>query len=185
MALLKTSTVTDGLKRMAPFFADVLEDGSVSDFTCPTSEDWRDKKGQLSLAKLTTLWSNNVKPHYCLTVIEVLLSDNQARKHSAVAGGNNCHNHNQALAKDQRIAKVGVVIRPDWENCITALYFYGRDNNAIFTWIAGNQSPKGGAGTKYEEQEIGKGEELIGFHGIKGKKQFISAIGLIVRRVLQ
>ena len=40
---------------------------------------------------------------------------------------------------------------------------------------------KDDANTKYEEKEIGKDEELIGFHGIKGKKQFIYAIGLIVR----
>ena len=42
---------------------------------------------------------------------------------------------------------------------------------------------KDDANKRYEEKEIGEDDELIGFHGIKGKKQFISAIGLIFRRI--
>ena len=71
--------------------------------------------------------------------------------------------------KDKKVAKVGVVIRPDWENAITAIYFYSSDNYEIDCWAFGSNL-KNSTNTKYEEKAIGEGEELIGFHGIKGKK---------------
>ena len=84
--------------------------------------------------------------------------------------------------KDKKVAKVVIVIRPDWENAITSINFYGNDKNIIMGWNPGFNG-KDDANKRYEEKEIGEDDELIGFHGIKGKKQFISAIGLILRRI--
>ena len=129
----------------------------------------KNQKNQLSLAKFNAWFSSDVKPSYCITTIEVHLSDNSPSKHSAVAGGDNCASRSYDFVKDTKVAKVGIVIRPDWENAITAIYFYGSDLKTIMCWSPGSNL-KGAAYTRYEEKEIGEDDELIGFHGIKGKK---------------
>jgi hypothetical protein len=70
------------------FFSDLLEPGILSDFAWPTSKNMKNHKIQVSLARLNSWWSGNIKPDYCLTSIEVVLSDNKSKRNSAVVGGN-------------------------------------------------------------------------------------------------
>ena len=117
---------------MPLFFADLLEQGSLSDFAWPTSEHMINQEKSIFLNKVNFEWSdNNILPGYCLTTIEVFFSDYVSRKHSAIAGGNNSCCTRYDFVKDTKVAKVGVVIRPDWQNAITAIYFYGSDNSEI------------------------------------------------------
>lgn len=90
----------------------------------PTNEYWESNSIQqkLSLKEIEWTWSNNVAQnnHYCITKVNITLSNDNKVTQSALEGGNNNWGpHNHTISQDKKIAKVGFTIRPDYGNAIT------------------------------------------------------------------
>ena len=73
--------------------------------------------------------------HAALTRLTIKMSDEPdtgaGTVHEALRGGNNTNKGTYALVPEKKIVKIGVVCRPDYENAITAIYFFDKANNAL------------------------------------------------------
>ena len=112
-----------------------------------------------------------------------LSNDEESGEIAAQTGDSEIKSKTYQIDANRKIAKVGLARKKNLTCGISAIYFYDKNGAELFSYCPGGSYHKKFGDAIYEEQEIPEGEELIGFHGIKNNKQWLSKIGLVTKTV--